>query len=284
MIDGASSGECISVDWQDVMQSARFLSIPMILAGLTICLFAAQAAAQERIRYEGEDGFKQSFSLSGGQYKLYVYARDPIPGYLPPGYEHCMFSGALERVSPTYENLPLGNANRISRNDWAPWRIERDVTLPAGRYTLTILSVTDCKWDFDLEFKANFEASEDSTVSLTNRCFLRSCVFPPIALSGGTPDNTAQSVSLRADMVEFVAPFIRWGNAAKPSGTCLIKIGDKTLKQEPLHVEEDPVSHHDHFYVIATWDKDATLSTEGKITVEFITSLGRSSTEFKITR
>jgi len=265
------------------MKTARTFKTLWILAGVIVLwLYVAPVAAQERISYEGEDGFQHSFSLAGGQYKLYVYARDPIPGYLPPGYDHCIFSGALERVSPTYERLALGNAIRISRNDWAPWKIERDVTLPAGRYTLSIPSANDCKWTFDLEFKANSEASQDSRVSLTDKCFLRSCVLPPIALSGGAPGDAARAVSMH-EAVEFVAPFVRWGSSAVPSGTCLIKVGEKTLKEEPLRVDQDPVSHHDHFYVIANWDKDSAPDM-GKITVEFVTTLGRSSAEFTVNR
>lgn len=262
------------------MKNARLVAA--ILAGIVVGLSVPQAWAQERFVYDGENGFKQSFTLAGGQYKLYVYAQDPIPGYLPPGFEHCVFSGSLERRSPSYESLPLGSVIKISQKDWTPWKIDREIYLAAGQYTLSILSTTDCKWNFSLSAKTSSEPIERSAISLTSECFLRNCVMPPIALSAGSAKDSERSLSLQASMVEFVAPFVRRGNSVEPSGTCLIKQGDKTLKEQPLQVDNDPVNHHDHFYVIQKWEKDATPSA-GKITVEFVTTVGSSSAEFTVT-
>ena len=265
-------------------QNTSSIFFPSILAGFAaFCLFVGHLWGQERFSYEGEDGFKQSFSLSGGQYKLYVYARDPIADFVPPGFEHCTFSGWVERVTPTYEKLQLGDAIQISGNDWTPWKIDREVTLTAGRYTLSIPSTTDCRWTFDLESKATQEIVETATTPLSNACFLRSCVLPPIALSVTATGDTSRVVSLQAEMVEFVAPFIQRSNSVHPSGTCLIKQGEKTLREQALKVDQDPVSHHDQFYVIETWGKDGTPQA-GKITVEFVTNLGSSSAEFKVTK
>lgn len=267
----------------EVMRIERVFKTSSIMAGIAaIFLCSTQIWAQDLISYEGEDGFRQSFTLSGGQYKLYVYARDPILGELPPGFEHCTFTGSLERMSPPHDSISLGRAVKISQKDWTPWRIDREIHLASGQYQLVVLSVTDCRWTFNLELKSGEETSELSSAPISSMCFLRSCVMPPIALSVGALKDSARTVSLRAESVEFVAPFVRWDHAVAPSGTCLIKMGDKTLKQLPLQVDEDPVSHHDQFYVVHTWDRNLA-PPEGNITVEFVTSLGSSRAEFQLT-
>jgi len=264
------------------MKAARSFRTLCALAGLAALWLLVAAEGQERISYQGENGFKQSFSLSGGQYRLYVYARDPIAENLPAGFDKCVFGGSLERTSPTYESLPLGSSIRVSQSDWTPWKIDREMTLTAGRYTLYVLSTTDCQWTFELDSTAKADDSPVFNVSLTNGCFLRSCVLPPIALAPGSPNDSGRSVSLRAHAVEFVAPFVRRGNSARPSGTYVVKQGGKTLREQPLQVDEDPEGHHDHFYIVETWNKGVKPEA-GKITVEFVTNLGRSSAEFTVT-
>lgn len=111
------------------MKIARILIVAF--ANIGVLCAAAMPAYANHYTFDGEGGFKQSFSLTGGGYEVYLIAKHPARGYEAPDEKYCSFSGMLERTSPTYNKISLGSAVEVSSDNIAPWKFDRISPLPA---------------------------------------------------------------------------------------------------------------------------------------------------------
>jgi len=265
------------------METGRVFNI-MTLASVTVlCLFAMPIRAEQTLSFDGDGGFQKSFSLSGGEYKLFLTAKHPLRAYETPS-KFCSFGGALEPVTATAERIPLGTAVKLSLDDDSPWKVDHLVTLPAGQYKLWISLQTDCEWSFSLAANAGVESGASVVSARATHC----CLGPVrmITMDGLDSPNQDQTYPTTVSLGEvsvFRAPFKKADPSSQVVGFLLIKQGEKTIRMELLGVDEDPISHFDEFHKLVQWDKNETQYL-GRITVEFVTTMGRSSAEFTVTR
>jgi len=112
-----------------------------LLVGAMLATLGAGPAWGEAYSYKGTESFRTSFYLIGGQYELYV---DAHAGAFRPT---CSFMGNFQRVWPTHDAMTLGSPVPIYA---VPYRLDSTAMLPAGLYSLYIVSRTDCAWRFNI--------------------------------------------------------------------------------------------------------------------------------------
>src|ERR1700730_15204333 len=95
------------------MKKAKVAAMTILLL-LMLSVLVTSAHAGESYFYAGTSSFSAEFSLIGGQYTLYLYAKRPVTGYVSPESKSCIFSGNLQRVWPTQDAVSLGSGIRIS--------------------------------------------------------------------------------------------------------------------------------------------------------------------------
>lgn len=234
----------------------------------------ATTAHADDFSFNGEGGAKKSFSLTGGQYELYLIAKYPARGYSESGTRECFFAGMLERVSPTYEKMTLSEGIPVAEDNIFPLKIDRQVTLTAGQYELFVASSTDCWWSFAL-VKTREAAPAPATKPAGT--------IGPVKLLKQFLDAkiVSQTASVQQPMRLF-APYTVNDPSIKLMGFCLIDQNDKAFFIDKLQVGVDEAKRP-IFYV------DVTLSEKqkqflGKSTAKFVTSLGTSTGEFTLTK
>lgn len=235
----------------------------------------ATTAHADDFSFDGEGGAKKSFSLTGGQYELYLIAKYPARGYSESGTRECFFAGMLERISPTYEKWTLSPGIPVSEDNIFPLKIDRQVTLPAGQYNLFVASSTDCWWNFTL-VKTREAAPAPAATKPAG-------TIGPVKLlkQMGSVKIVSQTASVQQP-VRLFAPYTVNDPLVRLMGFCLIDQGDKAFFIDKLQVGVDEAKHP-IFYV------DVTLSEKqkqflGKSTAKFVTSLGTSTGEFTLTK
>jgi hypothetical protein len=253
------------------MVMKELLSRTAVLVLGTLSLFTASARAGESYFYQGTSAFEASFSLMGGQYTLYVYAKRPVSGYLTPASKSCIFGGNLQRLSPTHDVLSLGSGITISTI--VPHKIgPAPVTMPAGLYRLYIAPLTDCDWHVILE-STNQNSAGISPVRMLK--------------SGKSGREFAETASLR-DQVQFYAQYRTEHDAQAPvSGEMQLINAGKVVATFPLMLGQDDVSRATALYVDLRWDQDDAKYL-GKNTVKFVVKIGSAefvnSGEFTLTQ
>ena len=231
-------------------------------------LVGSSGRGGETYLYHGTHGFDASFSLIGGQYDLYVYAKRPIDN--SPSAKSCIFSGVFERVAPTLDVMSLGAG--ITIGSIVPHKIgPTSVTLQAGQYRLHIPMLVDCDWKFVLNSAAQDPAGVAPVAML--RYTKSGRVFAPTASLGDTVQFYAQfrTEHSRRDTVE---------------GTVQIMHDGRVEYTFPLIVGHDDNSGADVVYQDIKWDSSGAKCL-GRNTVKFIVKIGAaeltSTGEFVLT-
>jgi hypothetical protein len=240
------------------------LKVAAIFLPLMLSAIVPRANAGESYFYQGTSGYAAEFHLIGGQYTLYLYAKRPVKGYNAPETRSCLFSGNLQRLSPTQDAMSLGSGITISTI--VPHKIgPAPLTMPAGRYRIFIASLTDCDWHFNLE-------STDQNVA---------GVSPVRMLRAGKAGREFSETASRKDQVQFYAQYRTEHDAqALVSGVVQLIDQEKAVQTFPLKVGVDDVTRATTLYVDIQWDQGDTRYL-GKNTAKFIVKIG--SAEFTTT-
>lgn len=224
--------------------------------------------------FNGEGGAKKSFSLTGGQYEVYLIAKYPARGYSESGTRECFFAGMLERVSPTYQKWTLSPGIPVSEDNIFPLKIDRQETLLAGQYNLFVASSTDCWWSFTV-LKTGEAAPAPAATKPAG-------TIGPVKLLKQVFDvKVSQTASVQQPFRLF-APYTVNDPSVRLMGFCFIDQNDKAFFIDKLQVGVDE-GKHPIFYV------DVILSENqkqflGKSTAKFVTSLGTTTGEFTLTK
>lgn len=106
-----------------------------------------RAADGDLYTWSSDGGFSRTFTLHGGQYKIYVNAHQrPV---LTTQRTGCQFGGAFQQVTPKHESVHLGPGIPISTG--IGYTIgPKLVNLDAGTYELFITTLTTCRWTFTI--------------------------------------------------------------------------------------------------------------------------------------
>lgn len=128
------------------MKNFKFRLMALLVVAL-LAAFTPPPVRAEGYFYQGNRGFSVSFSLIGGPYSIYLYARRP-QNYSSASRE-CIFGGNLQRVWPTQDAISLGSGLTISTI--VPHKIgPKTLMLPPGLYRIYIAPLTDCDWHFSI--------------------------------------------------------------------------------------------------------------------------------------
>jgi hypothetical protein len=226
-----------------------------LAVGCVAMLVGSSGRGGESYFYHGTHGFEASFSLIGGQYDLYVYAKRPIDN--SPAAKSCIFSGVFERVAPTPDVVSLGAGLTIG--SIVPHKIgPMSVTLPPGQYRLYIPVLVDCDWKFVLNSSAQDPAG----------------VAPVVMLRYTKSGRVVAATASLDETVQFYAQFRT--EHARPQGVAgsLQIIHDGRVEYTfPLIVEHDDVSGADVAHQDIKWDSSGAKCL-GKNTVKFILKTG----------
>ncbi len=240
----------------------RKLTVMAISAVAILSVFTVPARAEGHF-YSSDTGYVAAFYLAGGQYNLYVNASLGFSALR----RSCVFAGNFSRLSPSQDTMHLGPAEVSTP---IAYRINRDITLPAGLYRLYVASNTDCRWKFGIVSTAENSAG----------------ITPVQIVKIGNPQLVA-SVSLN-DQVEFSADFRTEKDAVETvSGTMQILHEGKIVSTFPLQFGDVPSSRGLRFFQYLRWDPDDAKYL-GTNTVKFVVKIGprefTSTGEFTLTQ
>ena len=127
----------------------RTSPVATALVCVAVVMVGSICCSAESFTFQGESGTSKSFTLSGGQYSLYINAHF-VPNGRTRTANSCVFNGNLQRVSPTQDSMHFGPEVPVTNP--THYKIGPAATnLPAGKYELFIASTTDCHWTFSLE-------------------------------------------------------------------------------------------------------------------------------------
>jgi hypothetical protein len=194
-----------------------------------------------------------------------------VVGYITPASKSCIFSGNLQRLSPTHDTMSLGSGVTISTI--VPHKIgPAPLSLPAGLYSLYIARLTDCDWHF------NLESTNQNSAGVGPVQMLR-------ATAAGRQFSETASVR---DQVQFYAQYRTDHDAqAVVSGAVQIINAGKIVQTFPLLVGRDDVSKATTLYQNVQWDQ-SDRQYLGKNSVKFVARIGgadfTSTGEFTLTQ
>ena len=245
--------------------------IVQILVVMSCIGFGVPARAAETYFFEGSGGRSVSFSLLGGQYNLYLYAKRPLLGGYAPESRQCIFGGNFQPIFPTPEVISLGSGITIS--SIVPHKIGPvALTLQAGLYSLYIATLTSCPRHFVVE-STNQNPAGVAPVRLVRK-------------AGGSADFSP-TASVR-DRVQFYAQYrTDHGAHAPASGRLQIIHEEKVVAEYPLSDGHDTASGASARFVDVQWDERAR-NYVGKNVARFIVRIGgaefTSTAEFTLTQ
>ena len=234
-----------------------------------LALARVPASAGEAVLYQGEGGFNKSFPLKGGLYSLYVHASFSRT-YRTHSPDSCIFSGNLQRISPTRDSVQLGGAAPITATG-AYSLGPMPVTLPTGTYAFYVASQVDCLWQLSLE-----PAGRQTTGIGTLQTFTVAdgALHPAAAFSLG-------------DKVEFAVPYgVGTDASTAPTGELQIIHGGQVVQRAPLQSVMDEATKSPVLAITLQWEaSDAKYA--GKNVAKVVVKIGpkqfTSSKEFTLT-
>jgi hypothetical protein len=230
---------------------------------------SAPASARESHTFGGEGGLSRSFTLIGGNYNLYVYAKSPSRSIYAGGSKSCVFGGNLQRVGGNNEGISFGNG--VTVGPVIGYKLgPSPIALPPGVYRLYVASATNCMWH------ATIESADDNGAALA-----------PVRLETEESDESAESVTLR-DKVQFIAQY-RTDHARNVpvSGRMELMHGGRVARTYPLKFGSETESLASVAYVGVQWDaRDADLL--GRNTARFVVTIDghefTSTADFTLTQ
>lgn len=217
-----------------------------LMVGLTL-----PASARESHAFGGQGGFSRSFSLIGGNYNLYVYAKNPSRSTNTGVKKNCVFGGNLQRVGASGGALSFGDGVTVGPTigyTLGP----RAISLPPGLYHVFIATATDCMWH------ATVESADDNGAGLA-----------PVRIETESSDDAVDALTLR-EKVQFVAQYRTDHVREVPvSGRLELIHEGRVLRTYPLKFGSETESLASVAYVALQWDPpDAALV--GRNTAKFV--------------
>ena len=244
--------------WRDGrnMNKLKFVRLLLVVVA-TVAAPPPAAQAGEGYKYEGSSGFGASFYLIGGQYQLYINARQSAAYALSSTQHSCVFAGNLQRLWPTHDATQFGGPVPISN---VQYKINTTLALPAGLYRVDVAPLTDCNWTF-VVISTSQNSAGVAPVQMLRRT------------KGGLAFSPTASVN---DQVQFYAQVRTDHDARVPvSGTLQIVHDDKLVQTFPLKLGTDDVSKADVLFADIQWEQSDTEYL-GKNTAKFIVKIGES--------
>jgi len=121
--------------------------VAVVVACSLLVAAPVRAGDGDLYTWSSDGGFSRTFSLRGGQYKIYVNAHQrPALATRRTG---CQFGGTFQQVSPKHEAVHLGPGAPLTTA--IGYTIgPKLVTLDPGKYELFITTLTTCRWTFTL--------------------------------------------------------------------------------------------------------------------------------------
>lgn len=220
-------------------------------AAMALCVTPAQA--DEGHSYSGDGGFVTEFFLIGGQYHFYTKAQLG-PSAIRLNHS-CIFGGTLLWADGSKTRFgPITVSTTL-----VPYRVNlNSVAMPAGLYRLSIATLTDCSWRFDVI------STEENTSGIASVQMVK---------LNGTDRHLTATASL-ADAVEFSADFRTDHNAVEQvSGTMQILHEGEIVRDIPLQSGAAVPLRGSFFYGNVQWSP-ADAKYLGANTVKFVVKIG----------
>jgi hypothetical protein len=212
------------------------------------------ASARESHAFAGTGGFSRSFTIVGGNYDIYIYAKSPSRSTYAGASKNCVFGGNLQRVGSKDDAMSFGNG--VTVGPVIGYKLgPRQISLPAGVYAVYIASVTNCMWH------ATLQSADDNGAGLA-----------PLEVQTEKSDGPVESVTLR-DKVQFIAQYRTDQARDVPiAGQMELIHGGRVVQTFPMKFGVEDDNQASVCYVNVQWEaRDAALV--GKNTARFVVKI-----------
>jgi hypothetical protein len=236
-----------------------------------VAVMVSAGFARESRAFAGEGGLSRSFTLIGGKYDIYVYAKNPSRSTYSGARRSCVFGGNLQQVGSPNNAIPFGNG--VTVGSVIGYKLGPEtISLPAGTYSVFVATATNCAWHVTLQ------SSDDNGAGVAG-----------VQVGTDLDDltKTTAKVSLR-DQVQFLAQYRTDHVREVPvSGRLELIHRGRVMRTIPLKLGTDNDSLASVIYQVVKWEPgDAKLL--GKNTARMVVTIdGKeyvSSADFDITQ